>query len=321
MRGLPTGFRLGARAGTAGRGSPRWSFNVGEAAAALLRPIDPATAIDLTRPKGEPALLPPDSMAWRVFGNPLTLFVGGVAAVILQLAEPRIHGAWRHTRFRADPVGRLRRTAHAAMVTVYGPRSAAETMIAAVCRRHDTVRGVTPAGEAYSASDPELLNWVQATVSFGMAEAHQRFIGPLSESERDQFHAEGAVIGRLYGAPSAPRTAAEGAALFEAMGSHLEANDAIPELLGVLRRAPILPPPFGVVQGLMIRGAVDLIPPELRRRLALDRGYALPRSGAVVLRQLGRPAGRVPIDTSPAVEACRRLGLPADYLGRDGGRF
>ena len=37
-----------------------------------------------------------------------------------------------------------------------------------------------------------------------MVEAHQRYIGPLSEEERDRFHAEGAVIGRLYGAPSAP---------------------------------------------------------------------------------------------------------------------
>ena len=234
-----------------------------------------------------------------------------MAAVILQLAEPRIHGAWGHTRFRADPVGRLRRTAHAAMVTVYGPRSAAETMIAAVCRRHESVRGVTPAGEAYSASDPDLLNWVQATVSFGMTEAHQRFIGTSSESERDRFHAEGAAIGRLYGAPSAPRTAAEGAALFRAMGGRLEPNDAIPELLGVLRRAPILPPPFGVVQGLMIRGAVELIPPELRRRLGLDRGYELPRSGAVVLRQ-PRPARRPRRDRHVA----GGRGLPAPGVAR-----
>ena len=89
----------------------------------------------------------------------------------------------------------------------------------------------------------------------------------------------------------------------------------------MLRRAPILPPPFGVMQGLMIRGAVDLIPPELRRRLGLDRGYELPRGGAIVLRQLGRRAGRVAIETSPAVEACRRLGLPDDYPGRIRGRF
>jgi uncharacterized protein (DUF2236 family) len=321
MRGLPTGFHLGVRTGAAGPASLRWSLSLGKTAAALLRPIDPAAAVDLTRPRGEPALLPPDSIAWRVFGNPLTLFVGGVAAVVLQLAEPRIQGAWGDTRFRADPIGRLRRTAHAAMVTVYGPQSAAEAMIAAVCRRHATVRGVTAAGKSYSASDPELLNWVQATVSFGMAEAHQRFIGPLSPEERDRFHAEGAVIGRLYGATSAPRTAAEGEALFRTMHGLLAANDAIPALLDALRRAPILPPPFGFLQGLMVRGAVDLIPPELRHRLALDRSGGLPRSGAVVLRQLGRRAGRVAVATSPAVEACRRLGLPPDHLRRTSGRL
>jgi uncharacterized protein (DUF2236 family) len=150
MRGLPTGSHLVARADAVVPASARWTFDLGEAAANLLRPIDPAAAVDLTRPKGEAALLSPDSIAWRVFRNPLTLFVGGVAAVILQLAEPRIHGAWGHTRFRADPVGRLRRTAHAAMYRLW-TAGAAETMIAAVCRRHGCA-GRDPASEAYSAS-------------------------------------------------------------------------------------------------------------------------------------------------------------------------
>ena len=46
--------------------------------------------VDLSQPSGEPALVPPDSVSWRVFKNPLALFVGGVTAVILELAEPRV---------------------------------------------------------------------------------------------------------------------------------------------------------------------------------------------------------------------------------------
>ena len=46
-----------------------------------------------------------------VFKNPVTMFIGGVAAVILELAEPRVRtGVWEHSRFSRDPVGRLRRT-------------------------------------------------------------------------------------------------------------------------------------------------------------------------------------------------------------------
>ena len=41
----------------------------------------------------------------------------------------------------------------AAMITVYGPKSRAEAMIAGVGRMHARVEGVTPAGVAYRADD------------------------------------------------------------------------------------------------------------------------------------------------------------------------
>jgi uncharacterized protein (DUF2236 family) len=113
-------------------------------------------------PVGEAALVSPDSVSWRVFKNPLSLFIGGVAAVIMELAEPRVRtGVWEHTTFRVDPIRRLRRTGLAAMVTIYGARGMAEAMIARVRRMHYRVAGSTPAGKVYRANDPELLNWVR----------------------------------------------------------------------------------------------------------------------------------------------------------------
>jgi uncharacterized protein (DUF2236 family) len=38
---------------------------------------------NFAEPSGESALSPPDSMSWQLFKNPATLFIGGVAAVIL----------------------------------------------------------------------------------------------------------------------------------------------------------------------------------------------------------------------------------------------
>ncbi|HYE43013.1 MAG TPA: oxygenase MpaB family protein, partial [Caulobacteraceae bacterium] len=71
----------------------------------MLQP-DPGRAIDFASPPGEPAMAAPDSVSWQVFKNPLTLFVGGVAAVILELAEPRVRaGVWDHSSFRRDPLG------------------------------------------------------------------------------------------------------------------------------------------------------------------------------------------------------------------------
>src|SRR5947209_8259192 len=116
------------------------------------------------QPPGEPALMAADSVSWRVFKNPLAVYVGGVAGVLLQLAEPRVgSGVWQYTSFRERPMDRVRRTAHAAMLTVYGPRSRAESMIAGVNRMHSRVRGTARNGRAFRADDPELLEGVVAT--------------------------------------------------------------------------------------------------------------------------------------------------------------
>src|SRR5450631_1800314 len=110
--------------------------------------------IDFSGPLGEGALVEPDSTSWRIFKNPIALLVGGMAAVILELAEPAVRtGVWKHSKFLADPMGRLRRTGLAAMVTVYGARSVALPMIEGVVRMHARVIGETPAGEAFTAND------------------------------------------------------------------------------------------------------------------------------------------------------------------------
>ena len=157
--------------------------------------------VDFSKPVGEPALVGVDSVSWRIFKNPVSVFVGGIAAVILELAEPSVRsGVWEHSSFRTNPVRRLQRTGMAAMMTVYGPRNAAEKMIAGVVRRHDTVSGTTPDGEAYHANDRKLLDWVQATAAYGFAEAYNRYVHPLGEEGLSQVFAEGADAARLYGA-------------------------------------------------------------------------------------------------------------------------
>src|ERR1700745_4313600 len=90
-----------------------------EAAAPAL--VEPGDRIHFSRPIGEAALISPDSVSWRVFKNPLSLFIGGVTAVLMELAEPRVRtGVWEHTTFRTDPIRRLGGKGFAAMVTNYG---------------------------------------------------------------------------------------------------------------------------------------------------------------------------------------------------------
>jgi uncharacterized protein (DUF2236 family) len=273
-----------------------WPLQSGlEAATRALLDLSDQSSADFLRPAGAAALVSPNSISWRVFKNPLSLFIGGVAAVIMELAEPRVRtGVWEHTTFRVDPIRRLRRTGLAAMVTIYGPRSKAEAMIARIRRMHDGVAGTTPAGKACRASDPELLNWVQSTAAYGFLQAYHQYVCALSNLERDHYYAEGTLAASLYGA-GAPTSEAALKTRFETMSSCLERSDILFEFLAIMRSAPILPLPLRSVQSLLIRAAIDLTPDWLQTIVGLTgKGLNL--------------------ENNPAVQACRRMRLPANYL-------
>jgi uncharacterized protein (DUF2236 family) len=285
-----------------------------EAATRTLLDPDDLSSIDFSRPAGESALLSSDSVSWRVFKNPLSFFIGGVTAVVMELAEPRVRtGVWEHTNFRADPIRRLRRTGFAAMVTIYGARSTADAMIARVRRMHDMVAGTTPSGEAYCANDPELLNWVQSTAAYGFLQSYHSYVRPLSLSERDRYYAEGISAAALYGATGAPTSEADLERLFQATTGRLERSDIVFEFLAIMRSAPILPLPLRPVQHLLVRAAIDLTPCWLRTILGLNQ-QELHTWEAEVVRQAGAFVDRLVLESNPAVQACRRMRLPADYL-------
>ena len=266
-------------------------------------------------PRGEPALIAAGSVSWRVFKNPLAVYVGGVSAVLLQLAEPRVgSGVWQHTSFRDRPMERLRRTAHAAMLTVFGPRSRAESMIAGVDRLHSRVRGTTGDGRAFRANDPELLEWVHATACFGFLEAYHAFVAPLAPAERDRFYAESAPVARLYGAVAVPESQAAVAALFARMEPQLQRSDVVLEFLAILRRMPLLPAALRPLQALPIRAAIALLPAPIRERIGLGDGPHFDRWQRALVCATGRGADRLVLRSNPAVQACRRLGLADDFL-------
>lgn len=273
---------------------------------------------DFRNPPGEEALLPADSVTWRIFKNPVSMFVGGITAVILELAEPRVRdGVWHHTTFRTDPMGRLRRTGLAAMVTVYGPRSKAEAMIAGIRRMHGKISGVTEEGFTYNANDVELLNWVQATASYGFMEAYCQLVKPLTATEKDSVYREGSIPANLYGAVGAPRSQAEQVALFETMQKKLKPTEVIEEFLGLMLTTPVFPTLLRPYQKLLVRAAVDILPMETRRYLKLDTSrWHLQGWQRKLIHLTGKLADRVVIKSTPAVQACQRLGFPDNYLYR-----
>lgn len=275
---------------------------------ALLQP-PPGWDIDFQHPHGAAALVPADGVSWRVFANPVTLFVGGVTAVLLELAHPAVRtGVWEHSSFRTDPVGRLRRTGFAAMVTIYAPRAAAQAMIAQVVRLHDKVQGSTPCGQPYRANDPELLRWVQATAVFGFTEAYHRFAQPLTAAEQSQAFAEGQASARLYGAVDAPASRVDWEQMLQHTAPQLEQHAILAEFLHIMAHATLLPSALRPLQRLLLCAAVHITPPPVRALPQLQP-YRLSRGGLWLVRWMGRVAGWVPLPQWPPRLAAQRMGV------------
>jgi uncharacterized protein (DUF2236 family) len=286
-----------------------------EAAASAFVNSPHGRIIDFTRPLGEEALVPSDSVSWRVCKNPVALFIGGVAAVILELAEPAVRaGVWEHSSFRTNPVGRLQRTGLAAMATVYGARSVSEPMIAGVVRMHGRITGETAAGVRYSANDRQLLNWVQATATFGFAEAYSRYVDPLSQAECDGLYREGAPASRLYGALDAPASSGEFGVLFHSMRDRLEPSPIIFQFLKIMSETPAFPRPLIWLQSMLVRAAVDIVPDWMRERLGLTTHYGLRTREKWIVKLAGAASDRIILSESPSVQSCVRLGLPVTHL-------
>lgn len=275
-------------------------------------------APDFSKPAGAPSFVGADSVSWRIFKNPVTLFIGGVAAVFMEFADPCVRaGVWEHSNFRVDPVLRLKRTGIAAMITVYGTREAATKMIANVNRMHERVIGVTPSGAPYRANDPDLLNWVQATAAFGFLEAYSAYAAPLTDKDRDLYYNEGGEAAALYGAVGAPSSLSDQRKMFAERAPLLEGSDIVFEFRDIMRTAPAFPPPAHFAQRTLVRAAIDIVPTDIRSALGLGPRYGLRPLERTVVERMARRAERYLLRSSPAVQACLRLGLPEDYLYRN----
>ena len=276
--------------------------------------------IDYSQPVGEPAYLHPGSVHWRVYKNPIALAIGGVAAVLLEFADARIRsGVWDHSTYKADPIGRSKRTGIAAMVGVYGPQSAARRVIQGVTNMHSRVVGATPGGEAYKALDVELLDWVSATAAYGFLNAYDRFVSPVSEADKTRFYEEGGPVARLYGVQYSPKSTADFLGMMDKLVDRFEPHPIVEEFLAIIQSGQAAPNMPKRLHRALARASVSLLPPIVREKLKLGREYDLTLLDTLALKAAGKLADRIPIKGSAPCQASARLGLPEDFLYRSAG--
>lgn len=278
----------------------------------------PLPHLDFTVPQGDSGLLGPGSMGWKVSANPIVSAVGGIAAVILELAEKHVRaGVWDHSTFKVDPIRRMERTGMAAAAVTYGPTKMAEMTFQRVTRMHERVTGTTHDGNAYRAMDPALLTWVHVTAAWGFLNAYKRYAdSKLSREDEDRYYREGEVIGKGFGAEWVPTSAAEMDTYMAEMTPKLYANDTVHEFLDLVRNATPLGRVGKPVQRLITQAAIDLLPKHLQEQCGVAVSPAARPMVRPALRALANTAGfamRFAKD-SPSHQACRRMGVSTDCL-------
>jgi uncharacterized protein (DUF2236 family) len=253
----------------------------------------------------------PESVIRRVGNSPLVPLLGGGPAVLLQVAHPLVAaGVVYHSDYKNDLWQRLLRTLRALYLIVYGSKEEAESAGEAVRAVHAQVRGMTrerlgpfPAGTAYSASDPDLMLWVHATLVEASLSAHRRFVGRLAPDEEEAYYGEMALVARLFGLPAAtiPAKLADFRDYLDAQLTGREICVTAParEVAALILEAP-LPTPLRVLVPAHRLATAALLPPSLREEYGLrwSRAHALPlalaaRSLHVLAVPLLRTAGRI----------------------------
>lgn len=155
---------------------------------------------------GDPGLFGPGSQAWRVHGD-ASVFIAAIRALLLQAMHPEVvAGVVDHSRYRDDPIGRLRRTADWVASITYAPTAQATDAVDALARVHAPVHGVSHRGRAYNASDPALLAWVHNTLVDSFLTAFRRFGPGIRDDDADAYVREMTRVGERLGAGPLPAT-------------------------------------------------------------------------------------------------------------------
>jgi uncharacterized protein (DUF2236 family) len=161
----------------------------------------------------------PDVVVARKINREAVVLLGWGRAILLQFAHPLVAAGVRDfshfDRSAGGYVRRVRRTVGGMLDITFGTEAEAREVIRRINTIHADVHGrlkedvgTFPAGTPYTATDPDLLLWVHATLLDSMLLAYETLVAPLTPAERDLFCAEAAETGEALGIPldRMPRT-------------------------------------------------------------------------------------------------------------------
>jgi uncharacterized protein (DUF2236 family) len=202
-------------------------------------------------------------------------------------------------------------TVRALYLIAFGSRAEADTVGEAVHDVHGRIRGATatrlgpfPAGTRYAANDPELMLWVNATLTEVALAIYSRLVRRLTLADRERFYRDMTVVARIVGVPepAIPRTLAE---FREYLGAQLGGPEITVTPPAREIAAAVLDNPLPVALRWLTPAhrlsCAGMIPPRVRAEYGLAwspaRGIALALAASsirVAAAPLVLAAGRIP---------------------------
>jgi uncharacterized protein (DUF2236 family) len=191
-------------------------------------------------PAGDRGLFGPESIAWKVHADFISMMIGGISSLVLQALHPKaLAGVWDHSSFREDLKGRLGRTAFFIAATTYGSNEMASNAIHRVNQIHKKVTGFDEFNEPYRADDPKLLAWVHLTETRSFMRSYESHRSESLQSQsKDQYFLEMKMLGEKLGAIDLPDTYAGTERAIKQYIPELHYGDRAKNIIGMLDNFP-----------------------------------------------------------------------------------
>lgn len=220
----------------------------------------------------EPGYFLPTDAPWIVHADFSTL-VGGVRALLMQALHPgSLTGVAQHSRYEADPLGRLSGTIRWLTVTTFGSVTAIQNEANRVNRMHSRVTGeyqkADGAIRSYRAADKDLLLWVHIAFMDSFLRAHQNYSRKPIPGGADAYVKLWSRSVQPLGLDSAPMSEAELLATLDDFYPQLTVTEKTTEVIQWIRKAP-LPPLAKPVYKLLFYSALASIPESYRKLIGI----------------------------------------------------
>jgi uncharacterized protein (DUF2236 family) len=261
-------------------------------------------------------LFGPESVTWRVMGEPV-LIIGGIRALLLQaLHPPSMWGTAQNSELMNPKAAwsRLERTVEFVRVRTYGSTEEVERVGRRVRKLHSKLTGLNlRTGETFRVDEPENLLWVHMGEVDSYLDVARRAGVPLSDADADRFVDEQRRAAAVVGLDPAdvPASVAEMKAYYAEMRGHIWACREARE--GLLRmfnpRVPRRLLPLKLAAPALGTLVVSTLPRWARRMYGLPGLPTTDLTATLTLKSLHRTTLVIPerYRYSPDARRARRL--------------